>query len=1411
MILSGEERITVFLNWQCIIFQLVVHTDRLLGGQVFMNSGEFLVFATRNRIQTRARTMALRMFRVAIVGTPSSVLSGTSKGVGKSCLCNRFIHPDNYCEEHSSRISSEDWTGNVVSSDHFIYWGATTKFNAQTGRVRFQLVEFTEFVHEDSGFVFPFEADYIRRACGPIDCPGKVAYVPPPQEISEANVNLVNEESSSSVRLKRKGSSVASVRSLLEEGKTSVSGYVCVFDPTLPDDNGLFRRQIEFLRHLLDEISKLKKPLVIACTKCDHTEATKEKINKGKALLLNDRKKKNIFFIESSARDNVNIDEVFFALVVSMNRRKTLGPSFVRKNVNSYIDVSTYREVEWQRRKQLKLARSDFQVLLENKVTRFDTYWEETKPQLEKEPEFQRLVDLEGEDIVRKMFCNRLMEVKLLEATLKYEQNHSAPPTMNGSSWPKDCGFKFEDRMKYSQTALKEAVASHPDLDVSSLYEFVRPQPEDQQSSPQPQQPLPTVDHLEEDDPNGFGQSLENGEANGHVLQSVSHGSEVVRSSQDETAQDEESARQAAFRQRSKSYIFTRNKKVKNATSSTVLGKSPSDVKELSTGEFWTLPRRKKKGNKKEKMSASKEQEQKKLSNSQISFEDNGQYTEENPPPLPPRPQELPPIQKRPVPLQSKDNHGDEHSATNGFHYGASKPLQSRSSSCSCLLDNDDEPGRKTSGHSDSNFPPENASPYEVPQVLLASAPSKGNNVRATLERSPDKKIVSNSTANLALHGSFRSEGFGRVLGDIIAQEGKQRTGRYQRTHRRGGSYDQSLLTLVKHEVSPPRSDLVQPGLVSTQPSHVYPDRGHHQPVHHGSDSVPSALGPPPVELHASGSPPRSQKNGRPLPPKQANLPPPLPPPPSGAFGIRKASDTHIPSLETTNFHSRQASLPDFFDSDHKPIPPERRIHPHTHNGPSAGSDDLLLNGEYVGKLHPLMESLTTNPPPPPCPPARGSQRATSELMYTPSSRRQSVSKSSSEEREYAVILRNTADEETSTDGPSRRGALAYTVKGRKTSHRLSEDCVYEQIDDDMIKNIIGKTGIPMLSSSFPKPLFPHNFSPDKDTILQIQQWHLEFLHFYQYWLRGLDRIVESSLLQGTGEYVTTSSSSEQCLPSASTGDPPPAPPPPPTPSTSQPALTSTETPSSSSTDPNFRKNSDPSVPPAHQAPAQPTHQTTTPPTQQIAAPPTEQILSSTPLEVTVSPSVQTTILPTRKCMDSPTHLTTASPTHNAKSLLTSSTTAPPTHPTTSPPTRSITAPPTHSTTAPPIVNTTIHISSVKSTPIRPESSARIHVPRDRGSMVTQNGTHQTTAESGGLPSPVDKNPVVLRKPVRSAPKPPSLSSSWAARMERLSVDSVLDTQDSEAYDRLTGYQPKKMGSEPNLADHLHSKKSSLV
>ena len=108
-----------------------------------------------------------RIFNISVVG-----LSGTEKekgitGIGKSCLCNRFIRPhaNDYSTEHISVISQSDFGGRVINNDHFLYWGQVTKTSDEGLDFTFEVVEQTEFI-DDSSFL-PFKIgktdSYLKR------------------------------------------------------------------------------------------------------------------------------------------------------------------------------------------------------------------------------------------------------------------------------------------------------------------------------------------------------------------------------------------------------------------------------------------------------------------------------------------------------------------------------------------------------------------------------------------------------------------------------------------------------------------------------------------------------------------------------------------------------------------------------------------------------------------------------------------------------------------------------------------------------------------------------------------------------------------------------------------------------------------------------------------------------------------------------------------------------------------------------------------------------------------------------------------------------------------------------------------------------------------------------------------------
>nr|CAD7204282.1 unnamed protein product [Timema douglasi] len=99
-------------------------------------------------------------------------LSGIEKdkgqlGVGKSCLCNRFMRSlaDEYSVDHISVLSQTDFSGRVVNNDHFLYWGEVVKASEEGIELLFQVIEQTEFI-DDASFQ-PFKGGkmepYIKR------------------------------------------------------------------------------------------------------------------------------------------------------------------------------------------------------------------------------------------------------------------------------------------------------------------------------------------------------------------------------------------------------------------------------------------------------------------------------------------------------------------------------------------------------------------------------------------------------------------------------------------------------------------------------------------------------------------------------------------------------------------------------------------------------------------------------------------------------------------------------------------------------------------------------------------------------------------------------------------------------------------------------------------------------------------------------------------------------------------------------------------------------------------------------------------------------------------------------------------------------------------------------------------------
>ena len=221
-----------------------------------------------------------------------------------------------------------------------------------------------------------------------------------------------------------------------------IYGYVCVFDPTL--EEAQMQKQLSYLSSLLPLLKKRK--LVIACVKCDLVDEMKIRFGANLAAYA---LKKAIPFVEVSARDSVNVDDAFYSLVSPPKKSKSSKSS--GKRSSPYL---TYHEVIDSRKGDLNRAKDAYRKLLQRKVTEFSSQWIQIQPELVREPDYQAVVSLAAaneapEELVKKMFQLRLIEIKLTEANRKF-----------GSTVKK----ANKDRSSAQQIYLSEAMRSHPDL-----------------------------------------------------------------------------------------------------------------------------------------------------------------------------------------------------------------------------------------------------------------------------------------------------------------------------------------------------------------------------------------------------------------------------------------------------------------------------------------------------------------------------------------------------------------------------------------------------------------------------------------------------------------------------------------------------------------------------------------------------------------------------------------------------------------------------------------------------------------------------------------------------------------------------------------------------------------------------------
>ncbi|XP_051966425.1 rho GTPase-activating protein 35-like [Xyrauchen texanus] len=316
-------------------------------------------------------------YNLVVVG-----LSGTEKekgqcGVGKSCLCNRFVRPsaDDFYLDHTSVLSTSDFGGRVVNNDHFLFWGEVVRTSEDGAECRMHVVEQTEFIDDQTFQPHRSTAlqPYIKRA---------------------ASNKLASAEKLMYFCTDQLGLEQDFEQKQMPEGKLLVDGFLLSVDVSR-GMNRNFDDQMKFVTNLYNQLAKTKKPVVLVLTKCD--EGVERYIKDSHTFALT---KKNLQVVETSARSNVNVDLAFLTMVQLIDKSR------------GKPKIIPYFEALKQQSQQIASAKDRYEWLVSRIVKNHNETWPNINRRMQTSPEYKDYVFLEGTTKAKKLFQQHVHRLK---------------------------------------------------------------------------------------------------------------------------------------------------------------------------------------------------------------------------------------------------------------------------------------------------------------------------------------------------------------------------------------------------------------------------------------------------------------------------------------------------------------------------------------------------------------------------------------------------------------------------------------------------------------------------------------------------------------------------------------------------------------------------------------------------------------------------------------------------------------------------------------------------------------------------------------------------------------------------------------------------------------------------------------
>jgi len=304
---------------------------------------------------------------------------GRKPGIGKSCLCHRFLHPgyDDFITNHQSLYALHEFESRVINNDHFLYWGSPVKSfptaDSKTVNLRVHVIEQTVLYQDITCQPFiiitkPDRSDsYNKRIVGQIESAGKVSYK------SRDDIGAPSSYSAEQYPAKM---------------SKATRGFVVVID--VSQTGIMFDRQIKRAEKVLEYLSKHKRKTVIAATKRD--VMCPESLVKVYDL----KKKYKTHVVEVSAEHNMNVDEVFRVLAHKL---------FKKSMANLSKDVQTYPEAAESSLLATGSARRSFTTFVDKRVRNPD----ERVDFIENNEEYKSCLSIIGKFETDKIFALHIL------------------------------------------------------------------------------------------------------------------------------------------------------------------------------------------------------------------------------------------------------------------------------------------------------------------------------------------------------------------------------------------------------------------------------------------------------------------------------------------------------------------------------------------------------------------------------------------------------------------------------------------------------------------------------------------------------------------------------------------------------------------------------------------------------------------------------------------------------------------------------------------------------------------------------------------------------------------------------------------------------------------------------------------